>query len=78
MKKMIGSLSLHGGTTFKIYYDDREKPNPYMVYSEDVYKDDKHTYPTTHRKLLHKYGNLHSCVSFIETCVANHDEEERW
>lgn len=78
MKKLIGSLLLYGGTTFKIYYNDREKPNPYMIYSEDVYKDDKHSYSTTHRKLLRKYGNLHSCTTFINQCVSAHDEEERW
>lgn len=75
--KKIGSLDLGIAGTFVIKYDEKARNNPYCVYVEGYYKDDEHTYPTKHTKLLARYANLGSCTYVIHNYVSRHDEERR-
>ena len=75
--KKIGFISLKDGVTFCVYYDNKQKLNKYAIYLEAYVKDDVHEWPTRHRKLLHRYGNLSSCTAYIHQCVLSHDEESR-
>lgn len=47
---------------FVIYHDENRKVNPYRIYSK-WYRDG------WHKSLLAEYGNLHSCILFIEDYV---------
>lgn len=75
--KKIGSLSIKNLGTLCVYYCPEQKHNRYAIYAEGYYQDDKHDWPTNHRKLLHRYGNLSSCTAFVHQCVLSHDEESR-
>ena len=75
--KKIGNLLLNDGNTICIYYDNHRGINKYALYVESYYQDDKHEYPTTHRKLIARYANLASCTAHIHNFVQNNDEESR-
>ena len=72
--KKIGSLMTKGGN-ITIYRDERSNTNPYRIYLEAYYNDGKHEWPTMHKKLIVKYGNLSSCTAHIHNYVMNNDEE---
>lgn len=74
--KKIGFINAKAGT-LTIYYDEKDKRNPYRVYKE--WKD---LHPTEgwvqkHKMLIQKYGNLASCTILINDWVKAHDEERR-
>lgn len=68
----LGSLMTVNGT-LAIYKVKEDMYNPYHLYMEFVYVDDKHSYPTKHKKLIAKYGNLASCTSYIHDYVMKND-----
>ena len=70
----IGSQRTNGGN-ITIYRDEKAKVNPYRLYVEAYYNDGKHEWPTKHKKLIAKYGNLASCTAHIHNYVMQNDEE---
>ena len=68
----IGSL-VYGGGTVTIYHDFNDGMNPFRIYVETYYQDDKHSYPTKHRKLVAKYANLASVTAAIHNSVMEYE-----
>lgn len=68
----IGSLT-YGGGTVTVYHYLMENVNPYRIYVETYYKDDKHSYPTKHKKLVAKYANLASVTAAIHNSVMEYE-----
>lgn len=68
----IGSL-VYGGGTVTIYHDFNDNMNPFRIYVESYYQDDKHSYPTKHRKLVAKYANLTSVIAAIHNSVSEYE-----
>ena len=68
----IGSL-IYGGGTVTIYHDLMDGMNPFRIYVETYYQDDKHGYPTKHRKLVAKYANLASVTAAIHNSVMEYE-----
>ena len=65
----IGSL-IYGGGKFLICHDFNDGVTPFRVYRETCYKDNRHDYPTKHRKFVGKYANLVWCMDVIRDAVA--------
>lgn len=68
----IGSL-VYGGVTVVVYHDFMDGLNPFKLYVETFYQDDKHSYPTKHRKLVAKYANLTSVTAAIHNSVMEYE-----
>lgn len=68
----IGSL-IYGGGTITVYHDFNDGMNPFKIYLETYYKDDKHNYPTKHRKLIAKYANLENVTAAIHNSVSEYE-----
>ena len=70
----IGSL-IYGGGTVTVYHDFMDGVNPFKLYIENFYQDDKHSYPTKHRKLVAKYADLASVTAAIHQSVLKYEQE---
>lgn len=68
----IGSFT-YGGGTVTVYRNLNDDVNPFRLYVETFYKDDKHRYPTKHRKLVAKYANLASVTAAIHHSVSEYE-----
>ena len=62
--RKIGELNT-GKIHFVIYHDEKDNINPYKVYR-------KYFENGWHKKLEVKYGNLHSCLLYIEDYIIRH------
>lgn len=68
----IGSL-IYGGGTVTVYHDFNDSVNPFRIYVETYYQDDKHSYPTKHWRLVAKYANLASVTAAIHNSVSEYE-----
>ena len=71
--RKIGSIEVKG-IEATIYYDDKAKTNPFRLYAE-YYDIGKYDYPTKHKKLIQKYGDLASCTAHIHNFVMKNNVE---
>ena len=71
----IGSLT-YGSGTVVVYHDFMDGTTPFRLYVESYYKDDKHDWPTKHRKLVGKFPNLTSVTAAIHHSVETYERNE--
>ena len=77
MKKIGELITIHG--TFEIKYDEKDKYNPYKLYTKwyDSGKDNGYKFVGYHHKLLAKFADLFGCTNAINEYVRTHNETRR-
>ena len=68
----VGSL-IYGHGTVVVYHVFNDGVNPFWVYFEACYKDNKHTYPTKHRKCINKCRSLSCAAAEMHSIVENYE-----
>lgn len=70
--KKIGSIMFDDGVVMTVYHCNDRKFNLYRLYYEAYYQDERHDWPTKHKKLLVSYADLSSCLFAMHTYSLNH------